>query len=219
MLHKNPNSLRIIAGERRGWRIDSPRGQEVTRPITDRVKENLFNIIQSLVPDAIVLDLFAGTGSMGLEALSRGASWVTFVEQNRDVAAILKSNIAKLRYELASRVIGGDALRLRPAVREPALADVEGDLVFDLVLVDPPYPMMADELMRERIGESLAELLSFGALAPEATLVVRRESRISGHYTWPGFELIQSRPYGSMTLDFLRPVAAPPREPESSPPA
>ena len=206
MLHRNAKSLRIIAGERRGWKIDSPRGIEVTRPITDRVKENLFNIIQKLVPDALVLDLFAGTGSVGLEALSRGASWVTFVEQNHDVAAILKSNIAKLRYELASRVICDDALRLRPGVRESALAEVGSDLVFDLVFVDPPYPMMADELMRERIGEGLAELMSFGALATEATLVVRRESRISAHYAWPGLEFTQSRPYGSMTLDFLRPV-------------
>jgi 16S rRNA (guanine966-N2)-methyltransferase len=208
MLHRNEKSLRIIAGERRGWRIDSPRGRDVTRPITDRVKENLFNIIQGLVPDAIVLDLFAGTGSMGLEALSRGANWVTFVEQHHEVAAILKSNVAKLRYETASRVIHGDALRLRPSVRDSGRVDMGNDLVFDLVFLDPPYPMLADELMRAKIGETLAELSSLGALAADATIIVRRESRTPGQYDWPGFELTRSRPYGSMTLDFLRPMAA-----------
>jgi len=207
MLHRNEKSLRIIAGERRGWRIDSPRGRDVTRPITDRVKENLFNIIQGLVPEAIVLDLFAGTGSIGLEALSRGANWVTFVEQHHDVAAILKANVAKLRYEAASRVIHGDALRLRPSVRDSGQADMGSDLVFDLVFLDPPYPMLADELMRARIGESLAELSSLGALAAEATIVIRRESRTPGQYAWPGFQLTRSRPYGSMTLDFLQPAA------------
>jgi len=195
--------IRIIAGERRGWKLEAPKGKLLTRPITDRVKENLFNILQARVPDAVVLDLFAGTGALGLEALSRGARWATFVEQHRDVADVLKRNVAHLRYEPASRVITGDALRLRPAVRDSGLRQVGDDLVFDLVFVDPPYAMMNDELMRGRIGDALEELMAFGALAEGATIVVRRETHLKADYLWPHMRRGQSRTYGSMTLDFF----------------
>ena len=204
--------MRIIAGERRGWRLESPKGADVTRPISDRVKENLFNIIQGQVPASVALDLFAGTGSVGLEALSRGARWVTFVEQDREAARILQRNVARLGYEAASRVITGDALRLRPGIRDTGLRDPPGPLTFDLVFVDPPYRMMADDLMRAVIGESLATLASYGAIAEDATIVVRRESRLKLQYQWPGLEPTRSRPYGSMALDFLRHAGQPSAE-------
>jgi len=195
--------IRIIAGRRRGWKLEAPKGKLVTRPITDRVKENLFNIIQGQVPDAVVLDLFAGTGALGLEALSRGARWATFVEQDRQVSAVLKRNVARLGYEEVSRVITGDALRLRPGVRDSGLRQVPEDLVVDLVFVDPPYAMMDDRLMRERIGDALEELMTFGALAPGATVVVRHEARSKADTAWPHLRRGQSRTYGSMTLDFF----------------
>jgi len=195
--------VRIIAGERHGRTLEAPRGTLLTRPITGRVKENLFNIIQPLVPEAVVLDLFAGTGSLGLEALSRGARWATFVEQHREVSDILKRNVARLGYEEASRVITGDALRLRPAVRDSGLRQVGEQLVFDLVFVDPPYAMMDDRLMRARIGDALEALTTFGALAPGTTVVVRREAHSDADYAWPHLRRGQSRTYGSMTLDFF----------------
>jgi 16S rRNA (guanine(966)-N(2))-methyltransferase RsmD len=198
--------LHIIAGERRGWKLESPRGKDITRPITGRVKENLFNIIRPRVDDAVVLDLFAGTGSLGLEALSRGARWVTFVEQHRDVVPILKHNIARLRYEEQSRVIQGDALRLRPGVRDTGLTALGEPLTFSLVFADPPYRMLDDDLLRERVGQGLAGLLSFGALASDALIVVRRDAHVRGDYPWPEFRQTQSRKYGSMVLDFLRPA-------------
>jgi 16S rRNA (guanine966-N2)-methyltransferase len=196
--------IHIIAGERRGWKLESPRGKDVTRPITNRVKENLFNIIRPQIDDAVVLDLFAGTGSLGLEAVSRGAQWVTFVEQHRDMAAVLRRNVAKLRYEESSRIIHGDALRLRPGVRDSGYAPVGEPLTFTLVFADPPYRMLEDELMRERVGEGLARLLSFDALAANALVMVRRDTHVSGEYDWPEFRMTQSRTYGSMALDFLR---------------
>lgn len=207
-----PPNVRIIAGARRGSRLESPRGKETTRPITDRVKENLFNIIQPLVPDAVVLDLFAGTGSLGLEALSRGARWATFVEHHRDVAAILGRNVSRLQYDLASRVICGDALHLRPAVRDTGLRDAPDPLVFDLVFLDPPYTMLTDELLRQRVGDGLRRLADCGALADRATIIVRRESRAAPESRWPGFALERSRAYGPMTLDFLQPDPQPPND-------
>ena len=231
--------LRIIAGERRGWRIEAPESADVTRPITDRVKENLFNIIQTLVPDAVVLDLFAGTGSIGLEALSRGAAWVTFVEQHREIVELLRRNIAFLGYEDRSRVVPGSALRFRPDIRRrrlPGVAELRqasrppgprpipppeqappaeaGDLVFDLVFLDPPYRMMQDDLTRRMIGESLTRLVELGAVALAATIVLRHDSANQFECDWPGFVLTQSRRYGSMTLEFL--TLAPPGAPSDT---
>ncbi|NLX59939.1 MAG: 16S rRNA (guanine(966)-N(2))-methyltransferase RsmD [Phycisphaerae bacterium] len=207
--------MRIIAGLRRGMKLEPPRGKDVTRPITDRVKENLFNILQADVPGATVLDLFAGTGGLGLEALSRGARWATFVEQDAAAAALLRQNVEHVRFTESSRVVRGDALHLRPAIVETGMRDPAGPLVFDLVFLDPPYRMMDNEADRQRIGESLGQLAAFGALSPEAILIVRHESRTAVEYRWTGLCVTDSRRYGSMTLDFLRPV--PPSDAPASP--
>ena len=198
--------MRIIAGSRRGMKIEPPRGKETTRPISDRVKENLFNILRDRVAEAVVLDLFAGTGSLGLEALSRGAQWVTFVERADPVAGILNRNVEHLQFLESSRVVQDDALRLRPSIVESNLRDKPQPLVFDMLFVDPPYAMMEDEEMRQRIGESLARLIDLGALAASATIVVRHHSRALFRYDWPKLHLTDSRRYGSMTLDFLQPT-------------
>ncbi|NIA22170.1 MAG: 16S rRNA (guanine(966)-N(2))-methyltransferase RsmD [Anaerolineaceae bacterium] len=198
--------MRIIAGSRRGMKIAPPQGKETTRPISDRVKENLFNILQARMDGAVVLDLFAGTGTLGLEALSRGAEWVTFVEQARPVVDILNRNVEHLRFVESSRVVHGDALHLRPSIVEGGLRDRPGPLVFDLLFVDPPYAMMEDDAMRQRIGEPLAKLIDLGALAASATIVVRHDSRALFQYDWPKLHLTDSRRYGSMALDFLQPI-------------
>lgn len=204
--------MRIIAGERRGAKLETPRGTKTTRPITDRVKENLFNIIQTRVPGAVVLDLFAGTGSMGLEALSRGAEWATFVEKDAEATALLERNIEKLGYGDRSRVMRGSALNLRPGIRSRGLGGLgPGGLVFDLVFVDPPYQMVADELMRQTIGDSLGELRRMGGLADDGLVSVRQQTKRRAEIDWAGFQPIDTRRYGTMTLDFLAPTA--PAEP------
>lgn len=195
--------LRIIAGERRGMRLMTPRGKDVTRPITDRVKENLFNILQPVVPGSTVLDLFAGSGALGLEALSRGADWATFVEQDRHVAEVLQQNVTHLGYDLSSRVITGSALRPRPVLRDAGLRDRPEPLTFNVVFLDPPYPMLADELLSERIATAMADLDTMGALAPEATIVLRRETRSTDTPRWPGLTVVRTKAYGSMTLEFM----------------
>jgi 16S rRNA (guanine(966)-N(2))-methyltransferase RsmD len=195
--------MRIIAGERRGWSLEPPKDAEVSRPISDRVKENLFNILQMKTPDAVVLDVFAGVGSLGLEALSRGARWATFIEQSRDIAAILRRNVEKLKYQRSSRIVQGNSLQLREGIRDTLLAEHPEPLVFDLIFLDPPYRLMEDELCRKMIGETLVQLVSYGAVAADPTIIVRRAAKNEVKYDWPGFYLEDSRRYGTMALDFM----------------
>src|SRR5947209_18896642 len=123
--------MRIIAGSRKGARIFAPKGSE-TRPTGDRVREAAFNLIgPGRVEDATVLDLFAGSGAMGLEALSRGAARATFVESDRDACRTINRNLDKLGLDNAT-VLCQDALT---ALRTDARAGTR----YDLVLVDPPY--------------------------------------------------------------------------------
>jgi 16S rRNA (guanine966-N2)-methyltransferase len=169
--------VRIIAGTHRGARIAAPKGL-ATRPTGDRVREAAFNLIGP-VDDARVLDLFAGSGAMGLEALSRGAASVTFVESDRAACRTIADNLAKLRLT-GARVTCGDAVwALRQETR-----------TYDLVLVDPPYEAW-DEL-----EPKLAELLP-RVLAADGLLVVETGSRTEPQLP---LSLRTSRRYGSARL-------------------
>ncbi len=108
--------MRIIAGQRRGHKFDGPR-DKVTRPTSDLVRESMFNILGESVEGLLVIDLFGGTGALGLEALSRGAGRAIFVERNRENAALIRRNIATLRYEDRSQVVLADAYRWAKVVR------------------------------------------------------------------------------------------------------
>src|SRR5919206_2833432 len=101
--------MRIIAGSRKGHRIDAPKGR-ATRPTSDRVRENVFNLVAPWVEDAVVLDLFAGSGAMGLEALSRGAARATFVEAERAACRSIEANLGALGLA-GARVVCGDVTR------------------------------------------------------------------------------------------------------------
>ncbi len=123
--------MRIIAGERRGHKIDGPKGT-ATRPTSDLVRESLFNILREAVDGRVVIDLFAGTGAIGMEALSRGAARAVFVERSRENVTLIHRNLERLRYEDRGRVQLGDAYRwartFTPDGDEPLV-----------VLLDPPY--------------------------------------------------------------------------------
>jgi 16S rRNA (guanine966-N2)-methyltransferase len=125
--------LRIIAGSRKGARIFTPRGREV-RPTGDRVREAVFNLVGP-VDDLDVLDLFAGSGALGLEALSRGARRATFVESDRAAAETIVRNLDKLGL--------GGARVLRQNVGRKLAADAAAGRQYDLVLIDPPYRMLS----------------------------------------------------------------------------
>src|SRR5258708_7256930 len=123
--------MRIIAGERRGHRFDGPASRE-TRPTSDMVREALFNILAQEIEDRLVIDVFAGTGAIGLEALSRGAARAIFVEKDRNNIALIRRNLATLRYEERGSVLAADAFRwargFQPIDDEPMI-----------VFIDPPW--------------------------------------------------------------------------------
>jgi 16S rRNA (guanine966-N2)-methyltransferase len=152
--------VRIIAGEHRGRILQAPRGLG-TRPMLDRVREALFSSLGTRVEDARVLDLFAGTGSLGLESLSRGATSARLVESDRSALAALRANVAALHLDERAEVVAGDAL-------EPASW---GDGArYDLVFFDPPYPLLAAPHTRKRLLAVLATLLD-ERLSPEGCVV------------------------------------------------
>ena len=151
--------MRIIAGSRKGHTLFAPRGQE-TRPTSDRVRENVFNILGP-VDGAIVLDLYAGSGAMGLEAMSRGAARVVFVESDADAVHAIERNLDKLR--LRATVLRRDAIA---ALGSEASAGRK----YDLVLVDPPYAVYPD------LEPQLARYLP-SVLAENGVLVVETEAR------------------------------------------
>ncbi len=169
--------MRIIAGSKRGARIAAPKGI-ATRPTGDRVREAAFNLIGP-VDGAAVLDLFAGSGALGLEALSRGAARATFVESDRAACRTISQNLEKLGLT-GARVVCGEAVwTLRQETR-----------AYDLVLVDPPYELWAE--LEPRLADHLARVL-----APDGLLVVE-----TGSKTEPALPLAMrtSRRYGSARL-------------------
>jgi 16S rRNA (guanine966-N2)-methyltransferase len=169
--------MRIIAGTHRGARFAAPKGL-ATRPTGDRVREAAFNLIGP-VDDARVLDLFAGSGAMGLEALSRGAGSATFVESDRAACRAIQQNLEKLRLG-GARVVCADAVW---TVRQDPR-------VYDLVLVDPPYEAWG------QLEEALAVALP-RVLAPEGLLVVETSARVEPELP---LALRTSRRYGSARL-------------------
>ena len=168
--------MRIVGGEHRGARIFAPKGTD-TRPTSDRVREAAFNLIGP-VDGAAVLDLFAGSGAMGLEARSRGAASATFVESDREAVRSIERNLEKLRVTRA-KVVQRDVLQ--------ALAT--GRALYDLVLCDPPY-RYAEEA---RIGPYLAKVLARDGLIVYET-GAREEPQIQG------LSVRTSRTYGSARL-------------------
>jgi 16S rRNA (guanine966-N2)-methyltransferase len=161
--------MRIIAGERRGHKIDGPKGKN-TRPTSDLVRESLFNILREAVVDRIVIDLFAGTGALGLEALSRGAARVIFVEQNRANIGLIHRNLATLRYEDRGSVLATDAYRWARSFRPVDDAPM-------VVLLDPPYREydIHSKMVKRMIGELFEKLPTGSTIAVECGRVLNDE--------------------------------------------
>lgn len=174
--------MRIVAGRWGGRRLSAPRGS-ATRPTSDRVREALFSILGARVEGARVLDLFAGSGALGLEALSRGAARADFVETAPRALSALRANLDSLGAGDEARVLRSDALRhLRGA-------DV-AERQYDLVFLDPPYALAA------RLGPELSESLP-RVLAPGATVVSESDRRDPLHLELP---LRDERSYGDTLI-------------------
>lgn len=186
--------MRIIAGHAGGRRLAVPPAG--TRPTTDRVREALFSSLDAHVREASggwagmrVLDLFAGSGAIGLEALSRGASAATLVERDRRCLEVLRRNVAAV--DPRARVVAADALTW-PPVGGP----------YGLAYVDPPYALADDE-----VRELLGGLARHGALAEGALVVVERSSRSESPWPAQGWEHLRKRDYGDTALWYGRATA------------
>jgi 16S rRNA (guanine966-N2)-methyltransferase len=176
--------VRIIAGAARGRRLAAPPGS-ATRPTADRAREGLFSAVMAEVEDARWLDLYAGSGAVGLEALSRGASEVVLVESHPRAVATIKENIAR---------VGLDGARLEAAPVERFLAGEPEP--FDVVFADPPYAVPVEK--------TLHSLNDGGWLSPQALIVVERATR-SGEFSWPaGYVPVKARRYGEATFWYGR---------------
>ena len=172
--------MRVIAGALRGRRIAAPRGRE-TRPTSDRVREALFNLLGPLPAAAAVLDLFAGSGALGIEALSRGASSVTFVERERGALRALRANLDALGVRGRARVVPGNAAR--PASLTPG--------PWDLILADPPYA-----------GNDAATIVEAAPrlLAPGGVLVLEHAAGVEAPEPPESLAVWKARRYGSTRL-------------------
>jgi 16S rRNA (guanine966-N2)-methyltransferase len=143
--------IRIISGEYRRRQLRTPKDASVTRPLPDRVRTAIFNMLRGHIEDQTILDGFAGVGSFGLEAASRGAAEVVMVERDREIATILQSNVDDLGAADICRVIKGDVLGLSILSRCPRPVHI--------IFFDPPYPMILDPAQRERIFGQFSRLV------------------------------------------------------------
>lgn len=190
---------RIIAGAAGGRRLEVPAGT-TTRPTSDRAREALFSTLDALVGTVAgrrFLDLYAGSGAVGLEALSRGASHVHLVENERRAQAVVVANVAAME----ASGLGGATTSALPVERVVSVANPGAG--YDIAFLDPPYALPA-----KAVREVLADLLAHGWLAPGGVVVVERVSRDPA-WVWPeGLAPDRTRRYGEATLWYGRAAGA-----------
>lgn len=175
--------MRVISGKYRSLVLAEFKGEEI-RPTADRVKESLFNILSSRVAGAVVLDLFCGSGSLGIECLSRGANKVVFNDISKDSLAVLKKNLAKLKGENNYGISAMDFKSFLGAAKEK----------YDLIFLDPPYRLEAGAEALELIAEK-------GLLSRGGTAVLERDKPFGGCIE--GLKMYDERKYGITYLSFF----------------
>ncbi len=188
--------MRVTGGIFGGRLLVSPRDMAV-RPTSDRTRQAIFNMLRHKdfgisfsLEGACVLDLFAGTGALGIEALSHGARWCLFVDDSADSRALQRENVEALSLTGATRIWRRDATDLGPI-------GLSAGGPFNLVFLDPPY-------QKEMISKALASLKDGGWLAPRALLVVETDAQEP--LDAPGYELLDDRDYGETRVRFLTPI-------------
>lgn len=178
--------MRVITGKARGVVLKTPDGS-ATRPTTDRVKEALFSIIQFDIPTAKVLDLFAGTGQLGIEALSRGAASAVFVDEREDACKVVRENLKRTRLEQEAKVIRTDYVTFLRNCSDS----------FDIILLDPPYAEVFLENSLKMITE--IDILQSGGI-----IVTERPVEKELNFEFPGFTRSKDYKYASTILTLFR---------------
>lgn len=172
--------MRVIAGKARRLQLKTPDGMD-TRPTTDRIKETLFNMISHALADASFLDLFAGSGAIGIEALSRGAGRAVFVEKNPKAAACIRDNLTRAKLSAQGEIVTADVFR--------ALRSLEGRGRFDYIFMDPPY----DHMLEKQVLEYLA---GSDLLAEDGLIIVEASLTTDFSYLEElGYSLIKRKEY------------------------
>jgi 16S rRNA (guanine(966)-N(2))-methyltransferase RsmD len=190
-------------------KLFSPKGQG-SRPITDRVKESLFNVLGNfdLPGGAVVADLFCGVGSLGLETLSRGAEFVTFVEQDPKIIVTLERNIEKAGFIKESKVIRANAFKIGapPAAASARISNIEYRISnvqkYDLVFVDPPY-ILTQDVQSDSPLSKLFELLQEQA-ADDSMAIVRTDHRTFLLDRYGQFQVVERRKWGTMAVTIMQ---------------
>jgi len=183
--------MRIISGTSRGRKLVTPRNQSL-RPTSDRVKESIFNVLQDRVEGRIVLDLFAGTGNLGIEALSRGAKRAVFVEKGRQALRLIQKNLAQLGLEGRSEILPKDVSRAIGVLKQ------RGEC-FDLILMDPPY-------QKGLIQSTLTKLSSHPIYHKSSILVIEHNRREPIPHGAGGWDVTRQRRIGDTVVSFLTPI-------------
>ena len=180
--------MRVITGKAKGVTLKTPRGMQ-TRPTADRVKEALFSIIQFDVPCAKVLDLFGGTGQLGIEALSRGASGAVFVDQSHQACSLIKENLSRTHLAGQGTVICSDYLQYLKRCRE----------TFDIIFLDPPY---AENFLEN----SLKMITEIDILQSGGIIVAERPLEKELNVDFSGYERSRDYKYGNVLIVIFRKI-------------
>ena len=178
--------MRVITGSARGITLKTPEGM-VTRPTTDRVKEAMFSIIHFEIPGADVLDLFGGTGQLGIEALSRGAKSAVFVDAGEPACRLIRENLKRTRLEAQARVVRSDYLAYLERTKDQ----------FDIILLDPPYAEVFLESAIKKITE--IDILRQGGI-----IVAERPLGKELPWEFPGYDRSKDYKYGNTLLTIYR---------------
>lgn len=181
--------MRVIAGTCKGRRLTAVPGQN-TRPTTDKVKESMFNIIGPYFDGGNVLDLFAGTGALGIEALSRGAASAVFIDKNDRAFSIVRRNVEDCRFTEQSLFLRLDAKKALSVLAEK-------DMRFDYVFLDPPYRLHI-------VPELITHMLDLQLLSPDAVIVAETEADEEGEIFADQLELFRNNRYGDTMVRFFR---------------
>lgn len=181
--------MRIIAGKSKGRLLVAVKGRN-TRPTSDRVKESIFNIIQYRIEDSIVLDLFSGTGNLGLEALSRGAKKAIFIDSNRKAVEAIKTNCTNLGYLEDSEIYRKDALAALTGL-------AKRDILFDIIFMDPPYDKGHGEILLEAI-------IRADILHNDGIIITEHDASLAPPKSCHDLYPFDSRKYGGTGISFYR---------------
>ncbi len=187
--------MRLISGSAGGLPLEVPKN--VTRPTQDRVKQAVFNMLMDLVEGARVLDVFAGSGALGLECLSRGAASALLIEEDRGACEVIRKNLVKTKLQGAA-VRQGDVFKILPQLAVQG----QGSGLFDLVFADPPYANRPGE---EDLSLKFAAMPDLHSLvAPGGSLILECRATRGAPSDWSPWEIVRDREYGSTRILWLR---------------